>query len=181
MNKYLKYSLLIAMTASSYTFADNHSFSLGYAQSKISDLDLKGVNAQYRYEWNSPFSLISSVSYLKGDVSEQDGLDVYKTDVKYFTYMMGPAYRFNNYVSIYATTGISNIKLKSTDFTIGGTTEPADPTKTSKTELAYGAGLIVNPTRNFTVNLGYEGTNLKFADELRIKVNGWNASIGYRF
>ncbi|MDY6455943.1 Ail/Lom family outer membrane beta-barrel protein [Acinetobacter faecalis] len=111
LNKTVKLGLLVAaVAASSSVFADNHSFSLGYAQSKISDIDLKGVNAQYRYEWNSPFSLISSISYLKGDVTEQEYLEIYNTDIKYFSYMMGPAYRFNNYVSVYATTGISNIK-----------------------------------------------------------------------
>ncbi|MDY6451089.1 Ail/Lom family outer membrane beta-barrel protein [Acinetobacter faecalis] len=179
LNKTVKLGLLVAAVAtSSSVFADNHSFSLGYAQSKISDIDLKGVNAQYRYEWNSPFSLISSISYLKGDVTEQEYLEIYNTDIKYFSYMMGPAYRFNNYVSVYATTGISNIKVKSTD--IIGANNPETDT-ISKTEFAYGAGVIVNPTQNVTVNVGYEGTSWKHADEKRLNLNGWNVSLGYRF
>lgn len=180
LNKTLKLALLVTTTVvtSSSIFADDHTFSLGYAQSKISDIDLKGVNAQYRYEWNSPLSLVSSISYLKGDLSEQDGSDIYKTDIKYFTYMMGPAYRFNDYVSVYATTGISNIKLKSTE--IVGTSSP-EIKNNSQTELAYGAGVIVNPTQNFAINVGYEGTSFKQAEEKRLKLNGWNVSLGYRF
>lgn len=178
MMKSLKYVLLLTTVASTSVFADNHTFSLGYAQSKISDIDLKGVNAQYRYEWNSLFSLISSISSLKGDLSEQYSSDLYKTDIKYFTYMMGPAYRFNNYVSVYATTGISYIKVKSTDIISNNSPEVDN---ISKTELAYGAGVVVNPTQNFAINVGYEGTSWKHAEEKRLNLNGWNVSLGYRF
>ena len=59
LNNTLKLSLLVAAVASSSSvFADNHTFSLGYAQTEVEGFtDLKGINAQYRYEWDSPFSL----------------------------------------------------------------------------------------------------------------------------
>lgn len=180
LKKNLKLAVVLgSLLSATAVYADNHSFTLGYGQSKISDIDLKGVNAQYRYEWNSPLSLITSVSYMKGDTSEKYGTSVSETDVKYLSYMMGPAYRFNDYVSVYATTGISNINVKGTDFEIGGTDKESE--KISKTELAYGAGFVVNPTENVAINVGYEGTTWKHADEKRLNVNGWNASLGFRF
>ena len=93
--------------------------------------------------------------------------------------MMGPAYRFNNSVSVYLTTGISQIKIKGKDFVIGNN----DPeySRDSKTEIAYGAGFLINPTENLSLNIGYEGTSWKHADEKRLKLDGWNASFGYRF
>lgn len=39
--------------------ADNHTLSAGYAQSKVQDFkNIKGVNLQYRYEWDSPVSVV---------------------------------------------------------------------------------------------------------------------------
>ncbi len=52
LNNTLKLGLLVAaVAASSSVFADNHTFSLGYAQTEVEGFtDLKGINAQYRYE-----------------------------------------------------------------------------------------------------------------------------------
>lgn len=46
---------IAASLASGAALADNQTVSVGYTQSKIEDFkNIRGVNAQYRYEWDSP-------------------------------------------------------------------------------------------------------------------------------
>ena len=47
------------------------------------------------------------------------------------------------------------------------------------TSFAYGAGIIINPLENLTVNVGYEGTTADLDDNYSI--NGFNIGVGYRF
>ncbi|MEG9983134.1 Ail/Lom family protein, partial [Escherichia coli] len=55
MKKLSVLSAIILSVASGSVLADNHSFSVGYAQSKIQNFkNIRGVNLQYRYEWDSP-------------------------------------------------------------------------------------------------------------------------------
>ena len=50
----------------------NHTVSMGYAQSKIEDgFTLKGVNVKYRYEWDSPVSVITSFTYMGATNAEE--------------------------------------------------------------------------------------------------------------
>ncbi|EEY3549660.1 Ail/Lom family protein, partial [Escherichia coli] len=52
---------MILSVMSGSTLADNHTLSAGYAQSKVQDFkNIKGVNLQYRYEWDSPVSVVGS-------------------------------------------------------------------------------------------------------------------------
>lgn len=45
---------MILSVMSGSRLADNHTLSAGYAQSKVQDFkNIKGVNLQYRYEWDS--------------------------------------------------------------------------------------------------------------------------------
>lgn len=116
--KKLSLALLVASTLMSGTaLANNHTVSIGYAQSDFENLgDIRGVNVQYRYEWDSPFSVMGSFTYLTGDSSEVDddgASDVlkFKDEVKYYSLLAGPAYRINDYVSVYALGGVSYIKV----------------------------------------------------------------------
>ncbi|HBV39601.1 MAG TPA: Ail/Lom family protein [Erwinia sp.] len=165
--------------------ADNHTVSIGYAQSKVEDFkNIRGVNVQYRYEWDSPVSLIGSFSYMKGDDSYSEGSDGFdeddwykgKIDVKYYSFMAGPAYRINDYVSLYALAGMAHTKVddKTTYFQ-----EFSEEYSESKTSFAYGAGVVINPTESLAVNIGYEGTRVKFSDD--VAINGFNIGLGYRF
>ena len=78
---------------------------LGYAQSELAkNIDLKGINTKYRYEFNASLSVIGSFSYLSGDKSynfddESVVLDE-KDKAKLWTLMAGPAWRVNDYISI---------------------------------------------------------------------------------
>lgn len=161
--------------------ADNHTVSLGYAQSKIQDFkNIRGVNVQYRYEWDSPLSVIGSFTYMKGDDSYSlrengSGYDG-KTDVKYYSLLAGPAYRINDYVSFYALAGFAHTKAEDKTTYL---TQYSEEYSSNKTSFAYGAGVAINPVENIAVNIGYEGTRVKY--EENVSVNGFNISVGYRF
>ena len=158
LRKMKKISLAVfvaASLASGAALADNQTVSLGYAQSKVENFkNIRGVNAQYRYEWDSPLSVIGSFTYMSGDDDQKYYVDSDSVknhiDVKYYSLMAGPAYRINEYVSLYALGGV-----------------------------AHTAGVQFNPTDELAVNVGYEGTNADIDGSHSI--NGWNVGVGYRF
>ncbi|WP_158783345.1 Ail/Lom family outer membrane beta-barrel protein [Pantoea sp. BAV 3049] len=102
---------IIAISLSSVAFspfstAENQTVTTGYAQSKFQDFgDIKGGNLKYRYEWDSPFSIIGSFTYMssKFDQSYSEAKDKIEHHVKltYYSLSAGPAYRFNDYISLY--------------------------------------------------------------------------------
>ncbi|WP_072010861.1 MULTISPECIES: Ail/Lom family outer membrane beta-barrel protein [unclassified Serratia (in: enterobacteria)] len=109
-------ALVAALGLSSLAQADQHTVSLGYAQSKVQDLhNINGVNLKYRYEWDSPVSVIGSFTYMSGkdDYSYLLARDIIdnKVDLKYYSLSVGPAYRFNEFVSIYGLLGFSHNKV----------------------------------------------------------------------
>ena len=98
--------ILISMPAT----AGRHSFTLGYTGAQVADLNnLKGVNLKYRYEWNSPLSVIASASYLKSTTYyEHNSLNqsyARETRIWEYSLLAGPAWRFNEFFSIYAQAG----------------------------------------------------------------------------
>lgn len=156
---------------------------MGYAQSKVQDFkNIKGVNAQYRYEWDSPISVIGSLSYMSGSVESTDYVPFLdsslktKENMKYWSVLVGPAYRFNDYVSAYVAGGLAHTKVKADiyldDYHMDGSKR--------NNNFAYGAGIIVNPTENIVINAGYEGSRAHIAGE-KFNINGFNIGVGYRF
>ncbi|EGT3611534.1 Ail/Lom family protein [Morganella morganii] len=178
---------LISINAS----ADSHTVSLGYAQSKVQDFkNIRGVNVQYRYEWDLPVSIIGSFTYMKGDESDSyydEAGDFYKNNInlKYFSLLAGPAYRINEYISLYGLAGIAHTKAdggyewKNS----AGANEP-DGHETGNvtgksTDFAWAAGFAVNPAENVSINIGYEGTKADIYGNHSI--SGFNIGVGYRF
>lgn len=187
----IKYGCLLSVLISAGLFsqgvlADSQTVSVGYAQSKVQDFkNLRGVNVQYRYEWDSPFSVLGSFSYMKGDENYGSRTDFHgdisgydgKTDVKYYSLLAGPAYRINDYVSLYGLVGFAHSKVNDKTTYLSGERETFN---SSGTEFAYGAGVIVNPVEYLSVSLGYEGSKIKgYSDS--VSVNGFNLTVGYRF
>ncbi|OTA20243.1 virulence membrane protein PagC [Xenorhabdus beddingii] len=191
----MKKALLATLVVSgfmygSFAYADTNTVAVGYAQSKVQDFkNIRGVNLHYRYEWDSPVSIIGSLTYMKGSESDshKDNNSVEKgnADVKYYSLMAGPAYRINDYVSVYGLLGFAHSKI---DVSINGTylkkngetvSHSANVNKKS-THIAYGAGVEVNPIQNLSLYAGYEGTSAKFNDNSH-SINGFNIGIGYRF
>ncbi|SFN93709.1 Ail/Lom family outer membrane beta-barrel protein [Xenorhabdus japonica] len=190
----MKKSLLATLIVSGFmcgsvAYADSQTVAVGYAQSKIQDIkNLRGVNLHYRYEWDSPVSMIGSFTYMKSSESHS-GYNDYgpwkaNADLKYYSLMAGPAYRVNDYISVYGLLGFAHSKAELS----GRATVYEDrkimlyPVKldNKSTELAYGAGVDVNPIPNLSLYAGYEGSSLKGSGD-RLNINGFNIGVGYRF
>lgn len=170
-----------SLLGSSCALADNHTLSLGYAQAKVQDFkNIRGLNMQYRYEWDSPVSIVGAATYMKGDEDYSDyGYDSGyngKTELKYYSLLVGPAYRINDYVSFYAVAGLAHTKAEDRTTYL---TQYTEETSQSKTSFAYGAGVQFNPLENMSVGIGYEGTRAKYGDN--VSINGFNVTLGYRF
>ena len=176
----LKYGFLVAAIATSTAvMASDHTVSVGYAHVKVADLKLKGVNAKYRYEFGSPISLIASATHAskKQDYYfiDEDGDDGQGTEkLSYNSLLVGPAYRFNNFVSVYGVMGVAKSSYEDNGYWYDyiGTYNY----KESKTSFAYGVGVELNPTQNLAVGIGYEGS--KVFEE---RAKGFNVSVGYKF
>ncbi|KOY62361.1 hypothetical protein AM629_09025 [Photorhabdus heterorhabditis] len=156
--------------------AEQHTVSIGYAYVKPQDIKaLNGATLSYRYELDDQWGLLSSFTFAKGDEKETE--EYPKLDTKYYSLMTGPTYRINDYVSLYSQLGLSriNIKISSADYGEYG--------KINKNALGWGAGLIVNPTTNTSVTVGYEGSrfNIKGDEDNKLSTNGFNVTVGYRF
>ena len=126
--------LLAGGMVSGVALADEHSVSVGYAQSKVQDFkNIRGVNLQYRYEWDSPVSVMGSFTYMKGDDDQNYYLSSdyinNHVEAKYYSLLVGPAFRINEYVSLYALGGVAAQKLTATrsGTTVATTTWVAKP------------------------------------------------------
>ncbi|HGY3897656.1 TPA: Ail/Lom family outer membrane beta-barrel protein [Klebsiella aerogenes] len=102
-------------------------------------------------------------------------------DMKYYSLLVGPAYRINNYVSLYALGGAAYVKATGSTkwINVGDVTANYEDISEKSTSFAYGAGMIINPVENLSVNIGYEGTQADLAGNYSI--NGFSVGIGYRF
>lgn len=175
-----------ASLASGAALADNQTVSVGYAQSKVENFkNIRGVNVQYRYEWDAPLSVIGSFTYMSGDEDQHYYVDSDSVknsiDVKYYSLMAGPAYRINEYVSLYALGGVAHTKadVDTKWVNAGDNYTQKDSLSEKSTSFAYGAGVQFNPTADLAFNVGYEGTNADL--DGNHSINGWNVSVGYRF
>lgn len=178
--------LFILPMVNGMAYADNQTLSVGYAQSKVQDFkNLRGVNLQYRYEFESSLSAIASFTYMNGD-DEQNYLlsgDAVNNqiDAKYYSLLAGPAYRINDYVSLYALGGVAYVKAtgKTRWINVDDDYVNHEDISEKSTSLAYGLGVVFNPVEYLSVNIGYEGTRVSL-DRNR-SINGFNIGVGYRF
>lgn len=193
---------LLTVTAAHATA--KHTISLGYAQTKMGhdklkkqlklvqdeaypggtgkgfaegDYDkLKGLNIKYRYEFDeSQYGIIASLtSATKGYNYYIGGKKKAEVDASYGSLLVGPTYRFNDYVSAYVMGGIgyNNFEIKQEEKVHGF---DGKLTK-DKRAFAYGAGLQFNPIENIAIDLSYE--RAEFSGE---KAGTWVAGLGYRF
>ena len=138
----------------------------GYAQSDMQGKANKagGFNLKYRYENDTPLGYIGSFTYTEKNRSEAD---VYNKS-QYYGITAGPAYRINDWASIYGVVGVGYGKFQSTNF-------PAK-SDTSDYGFSYGAGLQFNPIENVALDFSYEQSRIRSVD-----VGTWIAGVGYRF
>ncbi|HBM3227443.1 TPA: Ail/Lom family outer membrane beta-barrel protein [Klebsiella oxytoca] len=155
---------------------ENHTLSLGYAQTHLSALkksaskDLRGLNLKYRYEFNSDWGVLTSLTATRHEVQHYrwDAGKLHKdgdNTTSYSSLMVGPTYRINDYVSLYGNVGMAGMKVKN-----------RDNQSSSEDAFAYGAGLIFNPFTNLSLDVSWETAKLLYVD-----TNTFGVSVGYRF
>ncbi|MFD1802934.1 outer membrane protein OmpX [Mixta tenebrionis] len=141
----------------------------GYAQSDMQGVANKanGFNLKYRYEDGSnPLGWIGSFTYTEKDRSENG----FYNKGQYYSITGGPAYRFNDWASIYGVVGIGYGKFQQNEQAVRNKTDSSD------VGVSYGAGLQFNPYENFAIDVGYEQSRIRSVD-----VGTWIAGVGYSF
>ncbi|MGY6030295.1 outer membrane protein OmpX [Phytobacter sp. AG2a] len=140
----------------------------GYAQSDAQGVQNKmnGFNLKYRYEDDSsPLGVIGSFTYTEKDRFE-DG--TYNKG-QYYGVTAGPAFRLNDWASIYGVVGVGYGKFQQSE----------DQVKTASNSdygFSYGAGMQFNPMENVALDFSYEQSRIRNVD-----VGTWIAGVGYRF
>lgn len=185
MKKNLLSTLLIAgllTTVTTYTYAneniklDKTTISAGYAQLKmIGQNPIHGGVFSVRQEITSQFGILASATYAQNEYDLNKPVNSFFKDVhaRYYSVMVGPTLRLNDFISVYGTAGTSQIQFKS---------DHSDMKKLKKNAFSWGAGLIINPAEWVSVSLGYENSRYKFKEtDNRIILDGFIANIGYRF
>ncbi|PQQ28879.1 Ail/Lom family outer membrane beta-barrel protein [Photorhabdus hindustanensis] len=176
----------VAVGLSVFTFAANageHTVSGGYAQSHVKvdgeklDENPKGFNVKYRYELDNNWGVISSFTLTHQGYDFYDyGGKVGTADLDYYSLMVGPTYRFNEYVSVYGLVGAAHGKVKGETSALGVVYDYDFDYKESKTSAAYGLGLQFNPMPNWVIDASYEYSKVG-----NYKVGTWVIGAGYRF
>ncbi|WP_193014578.1 MULTISPECIES: Ail/Lom family outer membrane beta-barrel protein [Gammaproteobacteria] len=168
-----------ALAISTFSFgvqaALDNTLSVGYAQSSIK-LDgnkfadnPKGINFKYNHEFDNDWGVIGSLTYTKLTYNFYSRWGkIGSTEIDYVSLTAGPSYRFNDYFSAYGLIGLGHANQE--DKYYYGNDEY------SKTSMAYGLGLQVNPIPNVAIDASYEYSKLDDA-----KFGTWVLGVGYRF
>ncbi|HGJ5858563.1 MAG TPA: Ail/Lom family outer membrane beta-barrel protein [Arsenophonus nasoniae] len=168
-----------------------NSFGVPATLSKDSYSNLGGAFMRYRYELTDNWGIISSLAYSTKDYNanasatknkDKDRMSTRnKVSGDYISLMIGPTYRFNEYVSVYGLVGGAYKKLSyesvSQEFKNNSLVNSSRSSQSdNKTELAYGIGMQVNFWQNATLDLGYEQSGSG-----DWKTSAWTVGIGYKF
>ncbi len=142
----------------------------GYAQSDYQGVANKanGFNLKYRYEDGSnPLGWIGSFTYTEKDNTDSG---IYNKG-QYYGVTGGPAFRLNDWASIYGVVGVGYGKFQQTE------NESLNRSATnSDYGFSYGAGMQFNPIENVALDFSYEQSRIRNVD-----VGTWIAGVGYRF
>ncbi|OTA14859.1 virulence-related outer membrane protein [Xenorhabdus vietnamensis] len=104
-------TLAVGLLFCSFSQAESQAISLGYAHVKLQENKaLKGAILNYHYELSNEWGILSSFTFAKGDRKETE--EDCKVKFKYYSSMIGPTYRINNYLNIYGQAGIAPFKAK---------------------------------------------------------------------
>ena len=172
MNKIARLSALAVVLAASVgttAFAATSTVTGGYAQSDMQGKANKagGFNLKYRYEQdNNPLGVIGSFTYTEKDNNSNGTYN----KGQYYGITAGPAYRLNDWASIYGVVGIGYGKFQQNETTFRSNSDSSD------VGFSYGAGLQFNPYQQFAIDVGYEQSRIRNVD-----VGTWIAGVGYSF
>ncbi|AHF73121.1 outer membrane protein X [Candidatus Sodalis pierantonius str. SOPE] len=160
---------VLAVAAGSAT-AGESTVSAGYAQGDLQGVANKanGFNLKYRYEWDNdqPLGVISSFTYIEKNRAESGDYD----KGQYYGFTAGPAWRINDWASLYGVVGLGYGK------SISNAQDGNRRGSSSDVGVAYGAGLQFNPMENVALDVSYEQSRIRSTD-----VGTWIAGVGYRF
>lgn len=197
-----QFSILIlgaALALPVKALADYHNLSAGYLHSNIAnDIEggpshtgrLDGVNIKYRYEWGEPLSLIGSLSYMTANAYSHRVVETKLQEDLLYRYSAvsltaGPAWRFNDYVSVYGVIGVNydnySFHAKQSTFKTGAAQAIGHSrSRLQRASFAYGAGVQINPVEHMIIDLGYEASRFN-PDGLTLTRNSLLFGVGYRF
>ncbi|EDJ6269302.1 outer membrane beta-barrel protein [Salmonella enterica] len=159
--------------------AEKHSLSVGYATGKLSadgygnsdNGHPDGMNFKYRYELTDKWGVIGAFTFaddiLGGGVPAM-------VEWNYTSYMVGPSWRFNDYISIYYLMGLARADTHvTTSYT----------TKYKKNAYVGSLGVQINPWPNVVFDIGYEGARFNgYPEKGTDMISGlFTLGVGYRF
>jgi outer membrane protein X len=160
---------VLAIGATS-AFAGQSTVTGGYAQGDAQGVinKAKGFNLKYRYEFDdsNPLGVITSFTYIARN--ENNNGEYIKG--QYYGITAGPAYRLNDWASIYGVVGIGAGQFDFRD------NDDNTKNRNSDVGVSYGAGLQFNPMENVALDVSYEQSRIRSVD-----VGTWIAGVGYRF
>ncbi|MTD27070.1 Ail/Lom family outer membrane beta-barrel protein [Erwinia sorbitola] len=159
-----------------------HTFTLGYAQSHIKHFkNIKGINLKYHYEIPElPLSAVVSLTWMNGRGSQSHDFGDSSVDknhrVRYYSLMVGPAYRVASWASMYVLmgAGVESSYNKNNYHNASG--DHSARYKIFDARFAWGAGMQFNVTNNVILDVGYQGGHV-----LKTSSNGFNVGVGYQF
>lgn len=111
--------------------------------------------------------MIGSFTYTEKDRTENGSYN----KGQYYGITAGPAYRLNDWASIYGVVGVGYGKFQQTENQ--GLNRTAS---NSDYGFSYGAGMQFNPIENVALDFSYEQSRIRNVD-----VGTWIAGVGYRF
>lgn len=169
--------------------ANRTTISMGYSQGELRDFgSLYGGNLTVQYEPDLPVGIMGSVTALRSDLDViTNGIRKHKgssstkpgNSAEYYSAMFGPTLRLNESISIYALAGISHSKIDKTSAANLSSNKTSSASYNTN-RFAYGFGMTANITDNLSLNMGYEGSRVRFDEKLH-PINAVMLSVGYRF
>lgn len=140
-------ALLLLFTGVAGATDHTSTLSLGYANQRSNGAFTgNAVGGNIKYHWDAignGLGIIGSATYttanINGPLSRKTG------NASQYSLLVGPSYRFNEYVSVYTLAGFGSQKLKISN---------VDTQKNNS--FAYGFGVQVNPGRHWVVDVSYE-------------------------
>ncbi|VUC87486.1 Ail/OmpX-like protein [Salmonella sp. NCTC 11881] len=145
--------------------------SLGYAYTDLGGAlsgNARGLNLKYNAEdLNSGFGGMGSFTFTTADIQSYSGGKA--GDMDYSSFLVGPSYRFNEYLNAYVMAGLGH-----------GHIDDKRDNSGKKTGFAYGAGVQINPVENIAINASYEYSRFSAYDS-KVNAGTWVLGVGYSF
>lgn len=173
MKKVVLVALALAGVSANSLAADDiekakpeNTISVGYANStvEVSGVELfddaPGFSLKWRRDINESFGFITTFTHTSKSISG-NGISL---DLDYYSYMVGPTLRANDYFSVYGLVGLAQGEYS-------GFASADDDA------FAYGLGMQVDLTKSVALDASYEKT--EFSGD--IEVSTWTLGVGYRF